>query len=167
MNLAQGLEGENSPTLPLLDWILLFSRVGRHLFNKKWRQQDMAHFTVLHLPTFADSRGSLTVIEKALPFNIVRLYWIYEVNGKTRGGHRHQKTTQALVAVNGQVDVFMSDGVKEDTIILTRPNQCLLVEPKDWHTMTFYNSSVLLVMASHHFDENDYLDSPYELKKHD
>ena len=127
----------------------------------------MGHFKTLDLPTFADGRGSLTVLENALPFQIVRSYWIYHVDGKMRGGHRHQKTMQALVALNGQVDVYMFDGVREETIILNQPSQCLLVEPKDWHTMTIHAASVLLVMASRHFDKNDYLVTPYEPIKYD
>jgi len=91
----------------------------------------MSHFKVFDLPTFTDCRGSLTVLENALPFIPVRSYWIYGTNGKTRGGHRHRKTFQALVAVCGTVDVYMSDGVKESTISLKLPNQFLLVEPKD------------------------------------
>jgi len=108
-----------------------------------------------------DSRGSLTVLEKTLPFQVVRSYWIYGVNGTTRGGHRHTKTIQALVAVSGEVEVYLSDGINEETIILKRPSQCLLVEAKDWHTMTIYDGSILLVMASTHFDKNDYVATAY------
>lgn len=121
----------------------------------------MSHFTVLDLPTFTDPRGSLTVLEKALPFAVVRSYWIYGADGQTRGGHRHRHTRQALVAVHGMVTVYMNDGVASDNVVLQRPGQCLLVEPKDWHTMTFGPGAVLLVMSSHPYDRSEYIDEPY------
>ncbi|MCB1937579.1 MAG: FdtA/QdtA family cupin domain-containing protein [Rhodocyclaceae bacterium] len=122
----------------------------------------MAHFTVLTLPTFTDPRGSLSVLEGALPFSVVRSYWIYQADGQTRGGHRHRHTRQALVAVAGEVSIHMNDGITEEDVVLNRPDQCLLVEPKDWHTMTFGPGSVLLVMSSHPYDRNEYIDTPYE-----
>lgn len=122
----------------------------------------MTHFTILNLPTFTDSRGSLSVLEGALPFTVVRTYWIYGAEGQTRGGHRHSHTRQALVAVSGSVSIFMNDGVTSDTVALNHPSQCLLVEPKDWHTMTFGPGSVLLVMSSHPYDRSEYIDTPYE-----
>lgn len=122
----------------------------------------MTHFTVLSLPTFTDPRGSLTVMEQALPFDVVRTYWIYGSDGQTRGGHRHTYTRQALIAVSGKIDIYMNDGVSAETIALDHPRKCLLVEPKDWHTMTFGSGSVLLVMSSYPYDRSEYIDIPYE-----
>lgn len=119
------------------------------------------YFSILDLPTFEDSRGSLTVLENALPFDVVRSYWIYDADGQTRGGHRHSYTRQALVAVSGTVTIYMNDGVAQESIVLQRPEQCLLVEPKDWHTMTFGPGSVLLVLSSHPYDPSEYIDQPY------
>ena len=123
----------------------------------------MSHFTILNLPTFSDTRGSLTVLEKSLPFTVLRTYWIYGADGQTRGGHRHIKTRQALIALHGSIDIYMNDGISEETVTLSSPAQCLLVEPKDWHTMTFGPNSVLFVLASHAYDRNEYIDTPYEL----
>ena len=122
---------------------------------------------MLNLPTFNDPRGALTVLENALPFQVVRTYWIYGAGGQTRGGHRHSYTRQALVAVSGVVSMYMNDGVTEETIELNHPSQCLLVEPKDWHTMTFNKNAVLLVMSSHPYDRSEYIDTPYERTSHD
>lgn len=127
----------------------------------------MSCFAILNLPTFSDPRGSLTVLERALPFEAVRTYWIYGADGQTRGGHRHTYTRQALVAVSGTVSMYMNDGVTEETIVLNHPGQCLLVEPKDWHTMTFGENAVLLVMSSHAYDRSEYIDTPYERASHD
>lgn len=122
----------------------------------------MSHFTRIQLPTFSDPRGALTVLDGALPFTVVRSYWIYDSDGQLRGGHRHRQCRQALVAVKGEVTIHMNDGVASEDILLNRPDQCLLVEPKDWHTMHFGPGSVLLVMSSHHYDRNEYIDTPYE-----
>jgi quercetin dioxygenase-like cupin family protein len=125
-----------------------------------------SHFTTLALPTFEDARGALTVLEGALPFDVVRTYWIYGADGQKRGGHRHTYTRQALIAIHGEVSVYMNDGVSQETIKLVHPSQCLLVEPKDWHTMTFRSDAVLLVMSSHPYDRAEYIDTPYE-ESHD
>lgn len=127
----------------------------------------MSHFTLLQLPTFTEPRGSLTVLENALPFPVVRSYWIYGADGQTRGGHRHTHTRQALVAIAGHVSIYMNDGISEETILLDHPSRCLLVEPKDWHTMTFHDSAVLMVMSSHRYDRSEYIDTPYEGNTHD
>lgn len=127
----------------------------------------MSHFTLIDLPTYQDSRGSLTVLEGALPFQVVRSYWIYGADGQIRGGHRHTYTRQALVAVNGEVSVYMNDGVTVETLKLKHPGKCLLVQPKDWHTMTFGAGAVLLVMSSHPYDRSEYIDTPYETPKND
>lgn len=121
----------------------------------------MSNFTVLNLPTFTDPRGSLTVLQGALPFAVVRTYWIYGADGQTRGGHRHRQTRQALVALNGTVTIYMNDGINSEDVVLSGPGQCLLVEPKDWHTMTFGPGAILLVMSSHPYDLGEYIDEPY------
>jgi dTDP-4-dehydrorhamnose 3,5-epimerase-like enzyme len=122
----------------------------------------MKRVTLLDLATFKDHRGSLTVIDKVVPFQSVRTYWIYGSDGQTRGGHRHHVTRQALVAITGTVTVFVNDGVERGDIVLSKPSQCLLVEPKDWHTMTFGPGAVLLVLASHPYDRSDYIEDQYE-----
>lgn len=122
----------------------------------------MTHFKILELPTFEDTRGALTVLENALPFEVKRMYWIYSADGQVRGGHRHQHTRQALISVNGQISIYMNDGVAEEIVSLDQPSKCLIVEAKDWHTMTFSKGSVLLVLSSHLYDLKEYIDTPYE-----
>ena len=60
--------------------------------------------------------------------------------------------------MHGIVSVYMNDGSNSGTFVLDTPSKCLIVEPKDWHTMTFGPDAVLLVIASHPFDPNDYFD---------
>lgn len=122
----------------------------------------MSHFTILELPTYLDTRGGLTVLDGILPFEIQRVYWMYSADGQVRGGHRHLKTRQALIAINGTVSMYMNDGLVSETLTLDAPNRCLLVEPKDWHTMTFGQGAILLVISSEPYDRNDYIDNKYE-----
>ena len=121
----------------------------------------MSDFRVLDLPVFADRRGQLVVLDKALPFAIQRVYWVTGADGLTRGGHRHRVTRQALVALTGAVTVLMHDGRRRETIVLDRPSRCLIVEPDDWHTMTFSTGSILLVFASEPYNVHDYIDQDY------
>jgi hypothetical protein len=127
----------------------------------------MTHFTILSLPNFQDSKGSLTVLEKVLPFEILRAYWIYGADGQTRGGHRHFFTRQALVALSGSVSVYMNNGRIAETFVLNDPSRCLLVEPEDWHTMSFEKNAILLVLSSHLYDRSEYIDLPYDSLPHD
>ena len=69
----------------------------------------MAH--IIELPTFGDDRGNLTVVEKVLPFEIKRFYYIYDVSSQ-RGGHRHKKTIQALISLGGSCEIYVNDGKK-------------------------------------------------------
>jgi len=116
---------------------------------------------IIDLPIFEDSRGKLTVVEKLLPFEIKRFYYIYDVTDK-RGGHRHKKTVQALICLGGSCEIYLNDGIKEKTIVLNTPNKCLIVETKDWHTMDkFSKGSTLLVFSSEFYDRDDYIDEEY------
>ncbi|WP_422308189.1 sugar 3,4-ketoisomerase [Psychrobacter sp.] len=113
---------------------------------------------LLKLPTYEDDRGQLTVIEDCLPFTIKRFYCIYGVKSE-RGGHRHLKTTQALLCVSGSCEIYLDDGIKQKTIVLDNPNKCLIVEPADWHLMRqFSNHATLLVFASELYNPMDYIE---------
>ena len=116
---------------------------------------------LIDLPTFTDGRGELSVLEKAVPFAIRRVYFIHHARG-LRGGHRHRKNTQLLVAVAGEVRIWVNDGKKKQDYLLKRPCQGLLLETTDWHTMdNFSPDCVLLVLASEAYDVGDYIDDPY------
>ena len=116
---------------------------------------------LIDLPTFGDERGKLTVVEKLLPFDIKRFYYIYDVTDE-RGGHRHKKTIQALICLSGSCEVFVDNGEKKETILLDSPSKCLILDPKDWHTMDkFTKGSTLLVFSSEFYDKDDYIDEKY------
>mgnify|MGYP001313046903 CR=1 FL=1 len=116
---------------------------------------------ILNLPTFEDERGFLTVLEDFLPFPIARTYWIYGVDGPKRGGHRHKTTRQALISLFGEVKLHINNGEEEISLILNKPSTCIIIEPEDWHTMTFSKNSILIVFASHKYNKDDYIYTPY------
>lgn len=119
----------------------------------------MAH--IITLPTFEDNRGTLSVCQNALPFDIKRFYFVYDVK-QCRGGHRHKVSIQALVCLGGSCDIYIHNGTSEQTIKLHHPSQCLIIEPKDWHTMdNFSDHASLLVMSSTEYSRDDYIDDPY------
>ena len=119
--------------------------------------------SIIRLPSHSDERGRLTVIDKVLPFPIVRVYYMYAGTGKSRGGHRHQKTVQALVSVAGSCVVEWTNGRQSGVETLDEPDKLLVLQPEDWHVMRdFSPDSILLVLASEHFDSADYIDEGYE-----
>lgn len=117
---------------------------------------------IIDLKTFTDTRGNLTVIEKVVPFDIKRIFYIYGVDDSKRGGHRHHKTVQAAVCIKGSCTIFNSNGEKEEVFVLDKPNQCLIIQPEDWHTMyDFSEDAILMVLASEYFNNDDYIFKPY------
>jgi hypothetical protein len=117
---------------------------------------------LIDLKTFTDNRGNLTVIEKVIPFDIKRIFYIYGVDESKRGGHRHKKTIQAAICIKGACRIYNNDGTKEDYFELNQPNKCLLLKPNDWHTMDeFTPDAILMVLASEYFDATDYIFEPY------
>lgn len=121
----------------------------------------MAH--IIDLKTFTDKRGNLTVIEKVIPFDIKRVFYIYGVDDSKRGGHRHHKTTQAAICIKGACKIYNNNSQKEEVFDLNQPNKCLILEPQDWHTMyDFTPDAILMVFASEYFDEKDYIYEAYD-----
>lgn len=121
----------------------------------------MAH--IITLPTHSDGRGNLTVIEKEIPFEIKRIFYIYGVDESVRGGHRHHTTMQAAICIHGSCIVSNNDGKKKEDFLLNHPQKCLILENKDWHTMHHFTpDAVLLVLASNPFDPADYIYEEYK-----
>jgi len=121
----------------------------------------MSLTNVLELPTFGDERGTLSVAERKIPFEIKRVYYIYDAKG-LRGGHRHKTTHQALICLNGSCEININNGKRKETILLNKPEKCLILDKEEWHTMgEFSEGSILLVLSSTPFDIEDYIDDEY------
>lgn len=117
---------------------------------------------ILSICTFKDSRGTLTVLDSVVPFDIKRLFYIYGVDNSDRGGHRHHNTRQAAICIQGSCIISNDNGYRADVFHLDSPDKCLLLEPEDWHVMhDFTTDAILLVLASTSFDPSDYIYEPY------
>ena len=117
---------------------------------------------ILNLKTFTDKRGNLTVIEKVVPFDIKRIFYIYGVDDSVRGGHRHKKTIQAAICLKGSCIISNNDNSKKEKFVMDSPDKCLILETKDWHQMhSFSRDAILMVLASEYFSESDYIFENY------
>ena len=108
-----------------------------------------------------DERGSLIAIEQGhnAPFEIKRVYYIFDTkDGVERGFHAHINLKQICIVVKGSCTFVLDDGEKREEIKLTNPNQGLFIEGLIWREMkNFSPDCVLLVIASEHYDESDYI----------
>lgn len=119
---------------------------------------------IIDLKTFTDKRGNLTVIEKVLPFDIKRVFYIYGVDDSVRGHHRHKKTIQAAIAIQGECRITNQSGVSEpkQEFYLNSPSKCLIINPEDYHWMDcFSKDCILMVFASENFNQEDYIYEGY------
>jgi len=128
----------------------------------------LADVKLLELPKIADPRGNLTFIEgmKHVPFEISRVYYLYDVpGGETRGGHAHRTLEQFIIAAMGSFDVLLDDGFDRKRVFLNRSYYGLYVPRMVWRELeNFSSGSVCLVLASHPYDEADYYRSYEEFR---
>ena len=121
---------------------------------------DLNQCRMIDLPKIADPRGNLTFIEggRHVPFDIKRVYYLYDVpGGSERGGHAHKELRQLIVAMSGSFDVILKDGKREARYHLNRSYNGLYVCPMIWRELdNFSSGSVCMVLASNFYDESDY-----------
>lgn len=122
---------------------------------------SLALCRVLDLPKIADPRGNLTFIEgqRHVPFDIARVYYLYDVpGGSERGGHAHKALHQLIVAMSGSFDIVLDDGRGgKQRFHLNRSYHGLYVCPMIWRELdNFSSGSVCMVLASNVYDEDDY-----------
>lgn len=124
----------------------------------------MVDFNVIN-----DSRGSMIPIEypRQLEFPLKRIYYIYDVNkDERRGFHSHNDLEQVLIAVNGSIKILVKTPEEEEVVVLDDPSKGLYIGPMVWREMyDFSNKAVLLVLASHEYDESDYIRNYDEYEK--
>lgn len=116
---------------------------------------------IVSLPSLGDERGNLVVIEgcHCAPFEIKRVYYLYGTKPSTsRGYHAHRSLKQMAVCVSGSCSMVLDNGKVKETILLNSPMQGVIIEEMVWHEMhDFSEDCVLLVLASDHYDESDYI----------
>lgn len=112
-------------------------------------------------PPHGDDRGQLVAVEqfKDLPFDIKRVYYIYDtLPGVRRGFHAHRNLEQALICVHGSCMIHLDNGYETAQVRLDKPYEGLYISNDMWREMyDFSEGAVLLVLASQHYDESDYI----------
>ena len=116
---------------------------------------------VMPLSKIHNRAGNITIVEgeQNLPFDIKRIYYLYDIpGGESRGGHAHRNLYQLVVAASGAFDVLLDDGKNKKVVTLNRPDFGLLIVPGIWRELfEFSSGAVCLVLASTNYDEADYI----------
>ncbi|MCW4024082.1 MAG: FdtA/QdtA family cupin domain-containing protein [Candidatus Bathyarchaeota archaeon] len=116
---------------------------------------------IVNFPKITDFRGNLSFIEEhnQIPFEIKRVYYLYDVpSGATRGGHAHKTLEQMVIALSGSFDVVLDDGTSRRNFFLNRPHYGLYIPPGIWRELeNFSSNSVALSLVSQIYDEEDYI----------
>ncbi|MDA9002596.1 FdtA/QdtA family cupin domain-containing protein [Flavobacteriaceae bacterium] len=123
---------------------------------------------VIELPKIENRSGNLTSIQNSIeiPFDIKRIFYLYDIpGGKDRGAHAHVKCHQFLIAGSGSFDVLLDDGKSKKIVTLNQPYVGLHIPPGIWASeVNFSSGSICLVLASHSYDEGDYIRDYNEFK---
>lgn len=121
---------------------------------------SIEHCRIIELPKITEPRGNLTFIEgnRHIPFDIRRVYYLYDVpGGAERGGHAHKALSQLIIAMSGSFDVVLDEGGEKKRFHLNRSYQGLYVCPMMWRELdNFSSGSVCMVLASNIYEESDY-----------
>ena len=125
------------------------------------KQNTVYDCSVIEMDKHHHEKGNITVVEnsKTIPFDVKRIYYLYDVpGGEARGGHAHKALYQLIIAASGSFNVTLDDGHVKRTVTLNRPYQGLYVVPGIWRELdNFSSGSVCLVLASEEYDEADYI----------
>jgi len=116
---------------------------------------------IINFPTLGDERGSLVALEthKTVPFDVKRVYYIFETkDGVSRGYHAHKALKQVAVCVTGKCRMILDDGLTREEVWLDSPTKGILISNMIWREIHDFSSDcVLLVLASDHYNESDYV----------
>ena len=116
---------------------------------------------LLHLNQLGDRNGHITSVNNnmEIPFSIKRIFYLYDIpGGESRGAHAHKECHQFLVATSGSFEVLLDDGLTKRQVLVNRPDLGLHIPPGIWASeINFSSGAICLVLASHEYDESDYL----------
>jgi len=113
---------------------------------------------LVDIPTFTDDRGSISVMDKELPFAVKRVFWLHHIQeGMGRGGHALLEDSEIMCSLHGSFFVDLFDGKNKSSIILDDPSKGLLIRPGIWFsTHSYKHDGVTIVLASEEYSRNRY-----------
>lgn len=113
---------------------------------------------LVDVPTFTDERGAISVMDKELPFQVKRVFWLHHiVEGKDRGAHALLDSNEIMVAVHGSFVVELDDTVNKVSILLDDPSKGLVIRPGVWfRTHSYKDDGVSLILAEEEYARDKY-----------
>ena len=113
---------------------------------------------LIDIPTFTDERGAISVMDKELPFDVKRVFWLHHIaEGKDRGAHALLDSEEIMVAIHGSFVVDLDDSDHQTSILLDNPNKGLVIKPGIWfRTHLYKDDGVSLILASEEYSRDKY-----------
>jgi len=125
------------------------------------KKKSVYDCSLIELAKHHHEAGNISIVENGVdvPFDVKRIYYMYDIpGGEDRGAHAHRELRQLIVAASGSFDIIIDDGKVKRSITLNRPYIGLLVVPGIWRELiNFSSGAVCMVLASHNYDEADYI----------
>ena len=122
---------------------------------------------LIDIPTFTDERGAISVMDKELPFQVRRVFWLHNIaEGKDRGAHALLDSNEIIVAVHGSFIVDLDDTKNKTSILLDNPNKGLIIRPGIWfRTHSYKDDGVSLILAEEEYARDKYTYDYEEFKR--
>jgi hypothetical protein len=125
------------------------------------KQNSVFDCSLIELDKHHNKKGNISIVENEIevPFNINRVYYLYDIpGGEDRGAHAHNELQQLIIAASGSFDIVLDDGKVKRSITLNRPYIGLHIVPGIWRELiNFSSGAICMVLASHKYDETDYI----------
>jgi hypothetical protein len=125
--------------------------------------------TILYFQQLGDRNGHITSLNNSeeIPFSISRVFYLYDIpGGESRGAHAHIECHQFLIAASGSFELLLDDGIRKRQVLLNKPNMGIHIPPGIWASeVNFSSGAICLVMASHLYNESDYIRDYVQFKK--
>ncbi len=127
----------------------------------------IADCRVIDVPTFTDERGAISVMDKELPFQVRRVFWLHNIQeGKDRGAHALLDSNEIMVAVHGSFVVDLDDTVTKTSVLLDDPSKGLIIRPGVWfRTHSYKDDGISLIIAEEEYVRDKYTYDYEEFKK--
>ena len=122
---------------------------------------------LINIPTFTDDRGAISVMDKELPFQVRRVFWLHHIKeGKDRGAHALLDSSEIMVAIHGSFVVDLDDIENKTSIVLDSPEKGIIIRPGIWfRTHNYANDGVSLILAEEEYARDKYTYDYEEYKK--